>query len=193
MTAATTDWLLGTWLILLTVTIHATGVVVLALAMIRVRVRLASRNLRVLYMMPCVIGVPGVTGLVLSVLHGLEAAIWAASYLQIDAFASAPDAILFSLGAMTTAGAPGLVLPRPWQIMGVRQRRAPVRYQHRLHLRGDAGLLAAAPPARLMGRRRPAQIAAGPNGRHARSGPTTPWRAWASDSCRGSAAAALRW
>jgi hypothetical protein len=114
-----TSWMWGVSLIVLTVTAHVTGVVSLALAMIRIRLRLEVRHLGLLYVMPTVVGVIAITGLLLTVLHTMEAAIWATSYLWLGAFDSPSNAILFSLGSMTTVGAPGLMLPRPWQVMGV--------------------------------------------------------------------------
>jgi hypothetical protein len=62
------------------------------------------------YVMPTVIGVVAVIGLLLTVLHGIEAGIWAGAYLWLGAFDSSFDAMLFSLGSMTTVGAPGPVL-----------------------------------------------------------------------------------
>jgi len=67
---------------------------------------------------PIVIGGIGAVGLLLAVLHGIEAAIWAAAYVWLDALASPHDAILYSLDSMTTRGASGLVLEPHWQIMG---------------------------------------------------------------------------
>jgi hypothetical protein len=57
-------------------------------------------------------------GLLLAILHGIEAAIWAAAYLCMVAFGSPADAILYSVGAMTTAGAPGLALGGHWRMVG---------------------------------------------------------------------------
>lgn len=112
-------WIWGLVLIVLSVTIHVAGVVSLALVGIRLRSRIQVRHLGLLTVMPIVIAVLAAIGLVLTILHLLEATLWAASYLSIGAFDSAFDAMLFSLGAMTTVGAPGLALPRPWQMLGV--------------------------------------------------------------------------
>jgi hypothetical protein len=117
--AAGTHWIWGLVLIVLSVTIHVAGVVSLALVGIRFRSRMQLRHLGLLFVMPIVIAVLAAIGLVLTILHLVEATLWAASYLSIGAFDSPFDAILFSLGAMTTVGAPGLVLPRPWQMLGV--------------------------------------------------------------------------
>ena len=117
--AAGSHWAWGLVLIVLSVTIHVTGVVSLALAGIRLRLRLQVRHLGLLSIMPVVMAVLAAIGLMLTVLHLVEASLWAAAYLLIGAFDAPFDAMLFSLGAMTTVGAPGLVLPRPWQMFGI--------------------------------------------------------------------------
>src|SRR5262249_37604386 len=57
-------------------------------------------------------------GLLLAVLHGIECGIWAAAYLWLGALDSPTDALLYSVDAMSTRGASGLTLQRPWQMMG---------------------------------------------------------------------------
>ena len=56
--------------------------------------------------------------LVLAALHGLEAMMWAAVYVWVGAFGSLSDALLYSVGTITTRGTPGLALPTRWQVMG---------------------------------------------------------------------------
>ena len=51
-------------------------------------------------------------------LHGLEAAIWAAAYVWVGAFGSPFEAILYSVDSMSTRGASGLLLQSHWRIMG---------------------------------------------------------------------------
>jgi len=113
------SWMWGLSLIVVTITIHTIGVVSMAFAMTRIRIRLEERHLSLRYVMTTVIGVVAVIGLVLTLLHGIEALIWAATYLWLGAFDSNFDAMLFSLGSMTTVGVPGLVLQPHWQMMGV--------------------------------------------------------------------------
>ena len=60
----------------------------------------------------------GVVGLLLAVLHGIEAAIWAGAYVWLGAVDSPKDAILYSVDSMATRGASGLTLERHWQMMG---------------------------------------------------------------------------
>jgi hypothetical protein len=75
------SWIWGLSLIVLTVAIHAVGMVTLALVGVRFRVRLEARRLGLWHAIPILVGVIGAVGLLLAVLHGIEAAIWAAAYL----------------------------------------------------------------------------------------------------------------
>ena len=105
-------------LIVLTIAIHSTGVVMLALLGARIRDSVENRPVPPHAAIALVTGLIGAVGLVLAALHGLEAMLWAVAYVWIGAIGSLLDALLYSLGAMTTAGAPGLGLPFRWQIMG---------------------------------------------------------------------------
>jgi hypothetical protein len=67
---------------------------------------------------PVGFGFGGAVGLLLAVLHGVEAAIWAAAYLWLGVLDSPTDAILYSVDSMTTRGASGLVLQEHWRMMG---------------------------------------------------------------------------
>jgi hypothetical protein len=69
-------------------------------------------------------------GLLLVVLHGVESAFWAAVYLWLGALDSPGAAILYSVDAMATRGASGLMLHPHWQMMGAGggARHATVRY-----------------------------------------------------------------
>ena len=108
----------GLSLIVFTMAMHATAVVMLAFVGVRIRVRLETRGLKVWNLIALVICVIGVIGLLLAVLHGIECVIWAAAYLWLGALDSPMDALFFSLDSMSTRGASGLTLQRPWQMMG---------------------------------------------------------------------------
>jgi hypothetical protein len=112
------DWTWGLLLIVLTIAIHAMGVVMMALVGVRIRVGLETRSLGLRLAVPIVIGVVGALGLLLAVLHGIESAIWATAYLWLGALDSPADAMLYSVDSMTTRGASGLMLQRHWQVMG---------------------------------------------------------------------------
>jgi hypothetical protein len=112
------NWTWGLSLIAMTIAIHATGVVMMALVGFVIRARLETRNLGFGHVILIMIGVVGAVGLLLAVLHGIEAAIWAAAYVWLGALNSPKDAILYSLDSMTTRGASGLMLEQHWQMMG---------------------------------------------------------------------------
>jgi hypothetical protein len=82
------------------------------------RVRIAHRRLGLRYVLPIVIGLVAVAGLLLAVLHGIEAAIWAAAYLWLGALDSPLEAILYSVDSMSTRGASGLTLQGHWRMLG---------------------------------------------------------------------------
>jgi hypothetical protein len=112
------NWAWGLSLIALTIAIHTMGVVMMAVAGLRVRLWLEVRNLGLRYVIRIVIGGVGAVGLLLAVLHGIEATIWAAAYVWLGALDSLNDAVLYSLDSMTTRGASGLTLEPHWQLMG---------------------------------------------------------------------------
>ena len=90
----------------------------MALVGFRIRAWLETRKLRLRHVIPIVIGIVGALGLLLAVLHGIEAAIWAAAYVWLGALDSPKDTILYSVDTMTTRGASGLMLQQHWQMMG---------------------------------------------------------------------------
>jgi hypothetical protein len=108
------DWAWGLPLIVLTVIIHASG---LGLINRRVASRLGraerTRDLSVVS-----IFVMGGAALSATVLHGLEAGIWAGAYLLLGAAQGSKAAMLYSLNAMTTYGHESLMLVPRWQMMG---------------------------------------------------------------------------
>src|SRR5262245_23325787 len=109
---------LGRLLIVLTMAIHAAAVVTMAFAGLSLRARLETRSLNLWNLIAIQICVIGMIGLLLAVLHGIECGIWAAAYLWLGALDSPTDALLFSLDSMSTRGASGLTLQRPWRVMG---------------------------------------------------------------------------
>ncbi len=112
------NWSWGLSLIGLTIVIHAAGVMMIGLAGLAIRARLEARELGLRQVIPIVIGVIGAVGLLLAVLHGIEAAIWAAAYVWLGALHSPKDAILYSVDSMTTRGASGLMVQQRWRMMG---------------------------------------------------------------------------
>jgi hypothetical protein len=115
---APASWACGLLLIALTIAIHATGVVMMSFAGAEFRLRLEHRSFGPRRVIPIAIGMVSAVGMLLAMLHGMEATIWAAAYLWLGAFGSPTDAMLYSLGAMTTAGAPGVTLEGHWRTVG---------------------------------------------------------------------------
>jgi hypothetical protein len=112
------NWTWGLSLIVLTIAIHAVGIVSMALVFMRIRIRMENRRLALRHVISIVIALVAATGLLLAVLHGIEAAIWAAAYLWLGALDSPLDAILYSVDSMATRGASGFTLQRHWRLMG---------------------------------------------------------------------------
>jgi hypothetical protein len=110
----TADWAWSLPLILLTVVIHVFG-----LGLINERVvRALSRSIGRRRLIPLFALVMGVAILLMTALHGIEGAAWAAAYLFLGAVPDAKSAMLYSLNAMTTYGHESVSLSPPWQMMG---------------------------------------------------------------------------
>jgi hypothetical protein len=62
--------------------------------------------------------VMGLTTLLATLLHAVEAATWAALYRLLGAMPNGRGALLYSLNAMTTYGHSDLYLTPPWRLMG---------------------------------------------------------------------------
>ena len=112
------NWIWGLLLIVLTIAIHAVGVVVSGLAFLGIRRRLEGRQLRLRQAIPLLVALVAAAGLLLAVLHGIEAGIWAVAYVWLGAIGSPAEAILYSVDSMSTRGASGLTLEAHWRMMG---------------------------------------------------------------------------
>jgi len=112
------SWIWGLSLIALTIAIHAAGVTFMVAVLHSVRVRLEIRGLRLPSVIAIVIGAITAMGLLLAVLHGIEAALWAALYLWLGALGAPETAMLYSLDSMATRGASGLILQPHWLMLG---------------------------------------------------------------------------
>ena len=125
------NWAWGLSLIALTIIIHVTGMVMMAIGALRIRLRVEMMNLDLRQVIPIVIGGIGAVGLLLAVLYGIEAAIWAAAYVGLGALASPNDAILYSLELDDDArcfGAEAGTALADYGSAGGGQRHAAVRY-----------------------------------------------------------------
>ncbi len=112
------SWFWGLALIGLTTAIHAFGVV-LIYRVLRSSAQYAQTHERqIRHPLAFAVAIIAMVGLLLVVLHGIEAFVWAAAYLWIGAIGSERDAILYSLDSLTTRGAAGLALATEWRLMG---------------------------------------------------------------------------
>jgi hypothetical protein len=108
------DWACGLPLVVLTVVIHAIGLGLISRRVIRVTNSAIERH-RPTYEFVLVVGVTTLLG---SVLHGLEAGLWAIAYRLLGAQPDNRSAMLYSLNAMTSYGHESLSLEAHWQLMG---------------------------------------------------------------------------
>ena len=108
------NWAWALPLIVLTVILH---VVALALINARVVSILKSMRRRRRFMLHFVV-VMGIVTLLATLLHALEATIWAAAYHELGALPNSRDALLYSLSALTTYGHAELYLAAHWRLMG---------------------------------------------------------------------------
>jgi len=108
------DWAWSLPLIVLTVVIHVCGLALIGGKFVDV----LGESLDVRRFMPKFALVIGGAALLASVLHGIEAGIWAAAYRFLGALPDNRSAMLYSLSAITTYGHANLYLKDHWQLMG---------------------------------------------------------------------------
>lgn len=108
------NWAWSLPLIVVTVIFHVVG-----LAFINERISLARAYLRKRHnFLLAFAPVMGVGTLWVTLLHAVEAGIWAAMYWFLGALPDGRSALLYSLGAMTTYGHASFYLAPHWQLMG---------------------------------------------------------------------------
>src|SRR5215467_13681649 len=109
-----TDWVWGVPLIVLTVVIHVFGLGLIHKRVVHpYRPSAHSRHQTALFAVAV-----GSTTLLATVLHALEASLWAAAYWHLNALPEAKSAMLYSLNAITSYGHTALTLEAHWQLMG---------------------------------------------------------------------------
>ena len=111
------SWTWGLCLIVMTTAIHSLGIVLMSILGLRIRAGLKRRRVAFWQGVAILTGLIAAIGLLLAVLHSIEAALWAA-YLGLGAIDNAAEAMLFSIDSMTTRGAAGLALHQYWHVMG---------------------------------------------------------------------------
>ncbi|CAH1656263.1 conserved membrane hypothetical protein [Hyphomicrobiales bacterium] len=108
------DWLWGLPLIVLASIIHVLGFWTIEIGVDSgLRHGGLWRSPRVTFAV-----VVGSTVLAATVLHAIEATVWAGAYLWLGALPDGRSAMLYSIGAMTTFGHANLRLADEWQMLG---------------------------------------------------------------------------
>ena len=108
------DWVWGLPLIVLNVLIHVIGLGFINQRVVRVTSgAIVRRHPTFAFVL-----VMGISTLLVTTMHGIEAVIWAAAYRILGALPDAKTAMLYSLNAMTSYGHENLVLEGHWQLMG---------------------------------------------------------------------------
>jgi ABC-type uncharacterized transport system fused permease/ATPase subunit len=112
------SWSWSLSLIAVTIAMHVTGVVLLANGSERIKAKLPQLDISYLSSVPVSMVLIVGVALCLAVLHGLEAIVWALSYVHLGALPSLADATLYSLDSMTSRGGSGLLIEERWRMMG---------------------------------------------------------------------------
>ena len=100
MSAWTADWAWSLPLIVPNVVIHVLGLALISKSVVPVLSGAMERH----RFMPTFAVLMGVTTLLTTTLHRMEAAIWATAYRLLGALPDTKSAMLYSLSAMTTYG-----------------------------------------------------------------------------------------
>jgi hypothetical protein len=108
------DWVWGLPLIVLTVVLHAIGLGLVSQRVVRVTSDTIARR-RPIFKFVLVVGAATLLG---TILHGIEAGIWAIAYRLLGAMRDNKSAMLYSLNALTSYGHENLALEGHWQLMG---------------------------------------------------------------------------
>jgi hypothetical protein len=108
------DWIWGLPLIVTTVIVHVLGLGAISQRAILLHDKLKKHG------WPTVASgvVIGSTTLLATILHGIEAAIWAGAYIFIGSVSGMKSAMLYSLGALTTYGHQNGFLEENWRLLG---------------------------------------------------------------------------
>ena len=108
------DWAWSIPLILLTVMMHALGLLFVELYVVQ-KLEMALFQFKFRIRFPIIIST---VVLFVTMLHGAEASVWAGVYRMLGALPDETSAMLYSLSAITSYGHAGLYLLPRWQLMG---------------------------------------------------------------------------
>jgi hypothetical protein len=107
------DWTWAVPIILLTIILHVVGLALISTSLTRFSARKAQ-----LYPMFFFMLVMGAAALLATLLHGLEAMVWAGAYTLLGALKDYHSAMLYSVNAMTTYGHESTTLTEKWSLLG---------------------------------------------------------------------------
>ena len=108
------NWAWGLPLIVLTSLVHVLGLGLINEKVVRaLSGRIDHRHFTAMFAVAM-----SLTILLATVLHAVEAAVWAAAYLLLGALPDAKAAMLYSLSAITTYGHASAVLAEHWRLLG---------------------------------------------------------------------------
>jgi hypothetical protein len=112
------SWAWGVPLIVATVVVHVLGLVVIRAGFARAFARRQSHRGEHMLRFAAV---TGAAVLITTILHVVQAAVWAFAYVAIGALPSSRSAMLYSLNAMTAYGHINVFLAPQWQLLGALQ------------------------------------------------------------------------
>jgi len=108
------NWAWSLPLIMLNVMLHVVGLGFINVKVIQVLTG-AKEERYYLYMFALVMGL---VAMLVTILHGIEAGVWAAAYRALGALPDNKTAMLYSLSAITTYGHSEIFLAEHWRLMG---------------------------------------------------------------------------
>ncbi len=111
------NWAWSVPLIAPTVLIHVIGLGLFNVKMVQVLTVVKDRRY---FIYAFALGI-GVTTIWATLLHAVEAGIWAAAYRLLGALPDGKSAILYSLSAITTYGHSEIFLTERWRLMGAQE------------------------------------------------------------------------
>jgi hypothetical protein len=108
------DWVWGCPLIVITVIFHVLGLGFISQKAILIHSGISKHSGPI----AASAMVLGAITLLATILHALEAAIWAVAYRVLGSLPDARSAMLYSLGALTTYGHQSVYLEEHWRLLG---------------------------------------------------------------------------
>ena len=108
------NWAWSLPLIVLNVVVHVFGLVFISETVVPI----LSGAIQHRRFVPMFAVIMGVTALLATALHAVEAAAWAVAYRLLGALPDYKSAMLYSLSAITSYGHANLFLEHEWQLMG---------------------------------------------------------------------------